>query len=86
MLTGIEEILSEEALIHVRWLVYASTPPSLGELAEATIIDPADAGDVDVDNRGDIEDALEILSGLITLEGAERNDEDSDNDEDEDAI
>ena len=81
MLAGIEEILREEALVLLRWLAYAQSPPSLSELAEATIIDPTDTGGVDVDNRGDIEDTLEILSGLITLEDAERN-EDSDNSED----
>ena len=39
---------------------------------------------MDVNNRGDIEDTLEILSGLVTLEGTERNYEGSDNGEDED--
>ena len=85
MLTGIEEMLREEALVLLRWLAYAQSPPSLGELAEATIIDPTDAGGVDVDNRGDIEDTLKILSGLITLESSERTHEDSDHSNDEDA-
>ena len=83
ILTGIEELLREEALILLRWLAYAQSPPSLGELAEATIIDPKDAGGVDIDNRGDIEDTLDILSGLITLESAERNNDNSDSIEDE---
>ena len=46
--------------------------PALGELAEAATIDPDDAGNVDVDNRADIEDTLEILFRLVTLESAER--------------
>ena len=86
MLTGVEEILREEALILLRWLVYARSPPSLGELAEATIIDLKYAGSVNFDDRGNIEDTLEILSGLVTLEGVERNDKDNDIGEDKDLV
>lgn len=62
----------------LRWLTYARSPPSLGELAEAAIVNPAGAGEVDLDNRGGIEDTVEILAGLVTLERTELNDEDSD--------
>ena len=39
MLTGIDEIFRDEALTLLRWLAYAQTPPTLMELAEASIID-----------------------------------------------
>ena len=68
MLTRIEEIYWKEALILLRWLAYAETPLSLSELAEATIVDPENDTSVDVDNRGNTEDILDILSGLIVLE------------------
>ena len=84
ILTGIDEMLRNEAIVLLRWLAYAQSPPTLGELAEATIVDPTDAGGVDIENRGGIEDTLVILSGLITLESAKHNDKDSNNSEDED--
>ena len=68
ILSGIEEIYREEALVLLRWLAYAQTPLSLGEVAEATIIDLEKDASVDVDNRGNVEDTLNILSGLIVLE------------------
>ena len=76
MLTGIEKAFRKEALVLLRWLAYASSPPSLGELAEASIIDPANDGAVHVDDRGSLEDSLDILSGLVTIEG---NDDDDNN-------
>ena len=84
ILIGIDEMLRGEALILLRWLAYAQSPPSLGELAEARIIDPTDTGGVDFGNRGGVEDTLEILSGLISLEDAKHNDENSGNKQDED--
>lgn len=69
MLLGIEEMFRKEALILLQWLAYAQSPPSLDQLAEAAIVDPnADTG-VDMDNRGGWEDTLEILAGLVTVEG-----------------
>ena len=68
MLTGIEDVYLEEALVLLRWLAYARSPLSLGELAEATIVDTKSDGFVDVDNRGDVKDTLDILSGLVVLE------------------
>ncbi|SMQ55633.1 unnamed protein product [Zymoseptoria tritici ST99CH_3D7] len=67
MLTGIEERYRDEALTLLQWITYARSPLTLGELAEATIINPEGAGSVDLDERGDIEDTLDILSGLITV-------------------
>ena len=72
-LTGVEKRSRKDALVLLRWLAYARSPPSLGELVEARIIDPAEDGSVDVDDRGGIEDALEILSGLAIVETASRN-------------
>jgi hypothetical protein len=63
------------ALTFLRWLAYAKSPPSLDQLREASIIDPADdpaaRGVVDIDNRGGWGDALEILAGLVVTEGAD---------------
>ena len=68
MLTGIEETLREEALVLLRWIAYAQSPPSLGELAEARIVYPVGDGKVDVNDRGSLEDTLDILSGLVTVD------------------
>ncbi|SMR63968.1 unnamed protein product [Zymoseptoria tritici ST99CH_3D1] len=67
MLTGIEERYRDEALTLLQWITYARSPLTLGELAEVTIINPEGTGSVDFDERGDIEDTLDILSGLITV-------------------
>ena len=50
------------------WSYSGGLPLSLGELAEVRIIDLEGDGRVDVDDRGSIEDVLEILSGLATVE------------------
>ena len=71
MLTGIEKRSRKDALILLRWLAFARSPLSLGELAEARVIDPTGDGGVDVDDRGGLEDVLEILSGLITIDGVD---------------
>jgi ankyrin repeat protein/catabolite regulation protein CreA len=71
MLMGIERRSREDALVLLRWLAYARSPLSLSELAEARVIDPAEDGSVDVDDRGDLEDSLDILAGLITIEGVD---------------
>ena len=76
MLTGIEEMFRMEALTLLRWLAYAKSPLSLGELAEATVINPAVNGVVDVDNRGSLEDTLDILSGLVTAVRLDSDDAD----------
>ena len=65
MLCGIEDMYRDEALTIFRWLVYARSPPSIGELAEAAIIEPRGDGVVDIDSRGAVEDLLGILAGLI---------------------
>ena len=68
MITGIEDVYRKEAVVLLRWLAYARTPLSLGELAEAAIVDPKCDDSVDVDNPGDVEDTIDILSGLVVLE------------------
>lgn len=84
MLYGIEELYRDEALRLLRWLAYSQSPPTLRELAEAAIIDPTADVEVDVDNRGEIDDTLNILCGLVTVEGLgdgdyDYNDENSNN-------
>jgi len=68
MLTRIEDQHQQDAVVLLGWLAYAQRPLSLRELAETTIIDPKNDASVDVDNRGDLEDSLEILSGLVIVE------------------
>ncbi|PPJ53251.1 hypothetical protein CBER1_11924 [Cercospora berteroae] len=68
MLSGIEDMFCKEALTLLQWLAYAQSPPTLGELAEATIIDLAAEESVDVDERGKIEGTLQILAGLVLLQ------------------
>jgi hypothetical protein len=75
MLTGIEKRSREDALVMLRWLAFARSPLSLAELAEARIVDPVGDGSVDVDDRGGLEDSLDILAGLITVD---RNGDDHD--------
>ena len=70
ILAGIEKRSRKDALVLLRWLAYASPRLSLGELAEVRIIDLEGEGTVDVDDRGNIEDVLEILSGLVIVEPA----------------
>ncbi|RMZ80134.1 hypothetical protein DV736_g6675, partial [Chaetothyriales sp. CBS 134916] len=78
MLNNINEDDRSIALTLLRWLAYARSPPSLSELAEGSIVDPTDnsaaEGAMDTENRGNWEDALEILTGLVTTEGADEED------------
>ncbi|KAI7467228.1 hypothetical protein KC351_g14133 [Hortaea werneckii] len=71
MLCAIEERYRPEALTLLRWITYSKVPLTLEELAEAAIVDPSGEGTVDIDNRGDIEDSLDILSGLVMVYGAD---------------
>jgi hypothetical protein len=75
MLTGIHAMFRREAQILLLWLAYAQSPPTLGGLAEGSIIDPAGRGGVDVGNRGGFKDTLEILSGLVTCGKADNGDD-----------
>ncbi|MCJ1313782.1 hypothetical protein MMC25_007462 [Agyrium rufum] len=66
MLSGIEEMYRKDALTLLRWLAYAQTPPTLGELVDAAIVDLVEDR-VDFDDRGDLKSTLNILSGLVTV-------------------
>jgi ankyrin repeat protein len=79
MLNNISEDDRPYALTFLRWLAYAKSPPTLDQLREASVIDPADdpaaKGFVDIDNRGGWGDSLEILAGLVITEGADEQEE-----------
>ena len=68
MIERIQPELHTDALILLRWLAYSKRPMALDELAETMIIEPYNAdGIVDTDDRGNPEDVLEMLSGLIVF-------------------
>ncbi|KAI7718814.1 hypothetical protein KC353_g3481 [Hortaea werneckii] len=75
ILCAIEERYRPEALTLLRWITYSKSPLNLGELAEAAIIDPTDEGTVDTDNRGEIKDSVDILSGLILIYKGDQSDD-----------
>jgi hypothetical protein len=68
VLLDIDDMYHDHALTLLRWLAYARSPPTLGELVDAAVTDPIHESSVDADNRGDLEDTLNILSGLVTVE------------------
>ena len=78
MLTGIDPMFRKEATILLQWLAYAQSPPTLGELAEASIVDPTGEGCVQVDDRGGLQDTLEILAELVTCGKADNDNDDND--------
>lgn len=67
ILLDIDEMYYQHAFTLLQWLTYAESPLTLGQLVEAAVIDPAEESSVDVDNRGGLEDALNILSGLVAI-------------------
>ncbi|WPH04423.1 Hypothetical protein R9X50_00731400 [Acrodontium crateriforme] len=84
MLIGIDARLRADALTLLRWLAYAKSPPSLGELVDATVIDLEGEGNVEVEDRPGLDDTLEILSSLVIIIGRE-GDEDANHVEDADS-
>lgn len=68
ILIRIKEMYYQEALTLLCWLAYARSPPTLGELVDATITDPVEESFIDVSERGGLRDALNILAGLVTIE------------------
>jgi ankyrin repeat protein len=68
VLLDIDDMYHDHALTLLRWLAYARSPPTLGELVDAAVTDPIHESSIDADNRGDLEDTLNILSGLVTVE------------------
>lgn len=83
MLGKINPHCRNEALTTLRWLAFEQRPLTIGEVAEATIINPDD-GTVDRNDRGQLTDVLNLLSGLVILKSsvAQPNDIDSDSDVD----
>ncbi|KAK3613761.1 hypothetical protein LTR56_027692 [Elasticomyces elasticus] len=77
MLSKIEDLYHKEAIVLLQWLAYAQSPPSLSELVDAAIIDPTEEGCVATDERGGLEDTLEILSGLVVVLGINAEDYES---------
>jgi len=73
MLLQIDEMYNDEVNTALRWLSFESRPLTLGELNEACLIDPEDADYVDVVNRGSPRGMLELLAGLIFVEGVGEN-------------
>jgi ankyrin repeat protein len=57
----------QEAITLLRWLAYARSPPTLGELVDASITDPQEESFIDTSERGGLRDVLNILSGLVTI-------------------
>lgn len=88
MLTKIEEYDRAQALTLLRWLAYAGKALTLTELAEAIIVDPTDdpttGGIVQVDNRSDWRDTLEILASFVTVAGRYDIDSESEHEESDD--
>jgi ankyrin repeat protein len=68
MLTRIKKMYHQEALAFLRWLTYARSPLTLGELVDAAITDPVEESSIDINERGGLRDALNILAGLVTIE------------------
>lgn len=62
-----------DALTALRWLAFGHRPLTLAEIADASVIDPATEGVVDMDNRGGVEDVLGILSDLIIVDSTNDN-------------
>jgi ankyrin repeat protein len=69
MLSRIDAEDQADALTLLRWLTFSYEPLTLEQLAEARVIDPADDPDsdgiVDIENKGDWQDTLDILAGLV---------------------
>ena len=83
-LIRIDQRLRKQAIVLLQWLAYAQSPPTLGELTEASIVDPTGDGSVQSDDRGGLQDTLEILAELITCgKAVESNHEDDDDDDDD---
>jgi ankyrin repeat protein len=77
MLLGIEDMYHQQALTLLQWLAYARSPPTLGELVEAAVIDSVEESSIDVENRGSFEDTLNILSGLVATQESQAPDDQS---------
>nr|POF14194.1 ankyrin repeat, bromo and btb domain-containing protein [Quercus suber] len=81
MLTQIDHETRPHALKLLRWLACVKSPPSLGELVDASVVDLTREGHVEVRDWPGLDDPLHILSGLVIATGMHQ---DSDNAYDED--
>jgi ankyrin repeat protein len=74
MLARIDAEDQADALTLLRWIAFSYEPLTLEQLAEARVIDPTDDpnsdGIVDIDNKGDYQDTLDILTGLVVAVAA----------------
>jgi hypothetical protein len=68
MFSRINKHHHREALTLLRWLAYARSPPTLGELVDAAITDPDQEDSINTEQRGGLRDALNIHSGLAIIE------------------
>ena len=68
VLTQIDPPDRADALTALSWVTFEHRPLTLGEIAEATVIDLSREGSVETDHREGIEDVLEILAGLVIVE------------------
>ena len=73
MLVRIEEMDRTDALIALRWLTFDHRPLTLSEIADASVVDSIGEDVVESDNRGGVEDVLELLSDLIIVNGSSDN-------------
>lgn len=73
MLVRIGEMDRTDALTALRWLTFGHRPLTLSEIADASVVDPTGEGVVETDNRGGVEDVLELLSDLIIVDGSSDN-------------
>jgi ankyrin repeat protein len=79
MLSRIDTDDQADALTLLRWLAFSYEPLTLEQLAEARVIDPTDDPDsdgiVDIENKGDWQDTLDILAGLVITVADGQHDE-----------
>ena len=68
MLHQIEPQLRNDAIVLLRWMAYAKQPLTLTEISDTVLIDlTTEHGSVAIEDRGSVEDALDILPGLIMI-------------------
>lgn len=77
MLSDIDGDIRKDAVNLLRWLAYARSPPTLAELVHVAVVD-LDEGVVNFDDEGSLEDTLDILAGLITVNGGSKDIPDGD--------
>jgi hypothetical protein len=74
ILARIDTLYTQEALAALQWLTFAARPMYIEEVAVACVIDPKAAVPVDPDRQMSPLGIVDILSGLVVIEPALRND------------